>query len=404
MINIEALRKENILNVLKYIPNCIICDEVHKAKNGMSKQGKALASLYAPYLIGLTGTPIDNKVEDLYNILKWLDVEKRSFTAFRDHYCYVDKWGAVEEYKNLDDLKEELSGVMIRRKKSDVVDLPEKIYKTEYVELSKAEAKKYAEMRLGILDDIDKIIDMSNPLSTLFHLREVTSGLYTEDEDNAKLARIKEILEDEIVSAGKKAIVFSKYEKVTELYKKALAEYSPAYITGSVAPEKRQKEIDRFQTDPSCKICIGTIGAMGTGITLTAASTVIFADKEWTVSANRQAEDRAHRIGTTENVNVITIAAKDTVDEYVEEILQKKELYTDLIMEGDAAVLGKTKQPELMAKLLGISEDELNKRVKKAKKAREKAAESEAPASAVSVENESSAEKKKTRRKARRSM
>ena len=213
-----------------------------------------------------------------------------------------------------------------------------------------------------------KLIDMDNPLSSIFHLREVTGGLYTEDSENAKLARIKEIIEEEIIPAGTKAIVFSKYEKVAEIYKRQLAEYHPAYMTGSVNPEDRQKEVERFQNDSDCKICIGTIGAMGTGITLTAASTVIFADKDWTVSANRQAEDRAHRIGTTENVNVITVVAKDTIDEYVEGILKDKELYTDLIMEGTDVVMDKTKRPQLIADLLGISEAELKKRVAIAKK------------------------------------
>lgn len=368
VINIESLRKDRIFNALNNVAEFIICDEIHKAKNGRSKQGHALRCLKAPFKVGLTGTPVDNKVEDLYNILVWLDAEKRSFVDFRDAYCILDEWGSIVDYTNLGSLQEKLSKVMIRRKKSDVVDLPEKIYKTEYVELSKAEEKKYKELRDGILDDIDKLIDMNNPLSNIFHLREVTGGLYTEDSENAKLARIKEIIEEEIIPADKKAIVFSKYEKIAEIYKRQLTEYHPAYMTGSVSPEERQKEVERFQTDPDCKICIGTIGAMGTGITLTAASTVIFADKDWTVSANRQAEDRAHRIGTTENVNVITVVAKDTIDEYVEGILKNKELYTDLIMEGTDVVMDKTKRPQLIADLLGISEAELKKRVAKAKK------------------------------------
>lgn len=368
IINIEALRKDTIFDELDDVAEVIICDEIHKAKNGRSKQGHALRCLKAPYKIGLTGTPVDNKVEDLYNILVWLDAEKRSFVDFRDAYCILDEWGSIVDYTNLGSLQEKLSKVMIRRKKSDVVDLPEKIYKTEYVELSKAEEKKYKELRDGILNDIDRLIDMDNPLSSIFHLKEVTGGLYTEDSENAKLARIKEIIEEEIIPAGKKAIVFSKYEKVAEIYKRQLVEYHPAYMTGSVSPEERQKEVERFQNNPDCKICIGTIGAMGTGITLTAASTVIFADKDWTVSANRQAEDRAHRIGTTENVNVITVVAKDTIDEYVEGILKDKELYTDLIMEGTDVVMDKTKRPQLIADLLGISEAELKKRVAKAKK------------------------------------
>ena len=137
-------------------------------------------------------------------------------------------------------------------------------------------------------------------------------------------------------------------------------------MTGSVNPEDRQKEVERFQNDSDCKICIGTIGAMGTGITLTAAVRY-FADKDWTVSANRQAEV-VRIVSDHRNVNVITVVAKDTIDEYVEGILKDKELYTDLIMEGTDVVMDKTKRPQLIADLLGISEAELKKRVAIAKK------------------------------------
>ena len=367
IINIEALRKDSIFTTLNGAADCIICDEVHKAKNGLSKQGSALRALDAPYKIGLTGTPIDNKVEDLYNILSWLGVEKRSFSKFRDTYCKLDRWHSVIGYKNLGQLKKELSTVMIRRKKSDVVDLPEKIYKTEYVDLSKAEKNKYRELQVGILNNIDKILDMDNPLSSIFHLREVTGGLYTDEKDNAKLTRIKEIIEEEIIPAGKKVIVFSKYEEITKIYMQALSDYHPAYITGTVDPSVRQKEVERFQNDPECRVCIGTIGAMGTGITLTAASTVIFADKDWTLSSNRQAEDRAHRIGTKENVNVITVVAKNTIDEYVEKLLTDKMLYTDLVMEGTDFVVNADSRSKIVAELLGISQDELDALTHKAK-------------------------------------
>ena len=154
----------------------------------------------------------------------------------------LDKWGSVVEYKNLARLKTELSKVMIRRKKSDVVDLPEKIYKTEYVDLSKAEAKKYRELQMGILDDIDKIIDMDNPLSGIFHLREVTGGLYTDDSENAKLERIRDIIDEEIIPAGKKAIIFSRYEEIAEIYARNFDGCCPAYIPEASARKNVRKK------------------------------------------------------------------------------------------------------------------------------------------------------------------
>ena len=110
---------------------------------------------------------------------------------------------------------------MIRRKKSDVVDLPEKIYKTEYVELSKAEEKKYKELRDGILDDIDKLIDMDNPLSSIFHLREVTGGCIQKIAKTQSWPGSKKLSKKRLFQRERKLSFFSKYEKVAEIYKRS---------------------------------------------------------------------------------------------------------------------------------------------------------------------------------------
>ena len=95
---------------------------------------------------------------------------------------------------------------------------------------------------------------MNNPLSNIFHLKEVTGGLYTEDSDNAKLARIKEIIEEEIIPGWQRKLSFLvSMKKWLRFIKRQLAEYHPAYMTGSVSPEERQKEVERFQNDPDCK-------------------------------------------------------------------------------------------------------------------------------------------------------
>jgi len=118
------------------------------------------------------------------------------------------------------------------------------------------------------------------------------------------------------------------------VYKEALKAYNPAYIVGAVDPEDRQKEVDRFQNDPTCKVAIGTIGAMGTGLTMTAASYVFFVDKRYWDAENKQAEDRAHRIGTTNTVNVVSLVATNTVDEGIEEMLRDNKALFDRVVEG----------------------------------------------------------------------
>lgn len=355
IINIESLRNEKIQDAL-YVGikdgfiGAVIVDEIHKAKNGSSQQGKALRTLKTPVRIGLSGTPM-NKAEDLWNILTWLGVEKRSFYSFRNSYCVMGGFGGykVIGYRNLESLNAELNKVMLRRKKDEVLDLPPKVYSTEYVELSKKQQALYKSIREGIIADLENILTSIHPLSCTLRLRQLTGGLFT--DDNPKLDRIKDMLEEEIIPNGYKAIIFSQWKQVTELYKEALKEYNPIYITGDVELEERQKEVDRFQTDPECKLAIGTIGAMGTGFTLNKASYVFFVDKLWNSGDNSQAEDRAHRIGTAGTVNIISLVAKCPVDEGVEEyLIENKDLF-ERVVEGKGS---KTDIRVVLNKLLKI--------------------------------------------------
>lgn len=357
IINIEALRNEEVVKKLNELVSIIIVDEIHKAKNGNSQQGKALRNLNASIKIGLSGTPMTNKPEDLWNILAWLDIEHRNFYQFRNAYCvmggYNDK--QIVDYKNLDDLALTLKEVMLRRKKEDVVDLPPKTYETEYVELSTKQKSDYQDAKNQVLTVLDKVLNSSNPLTYLLRLRQVTSGLFAETKDNAKFSRIKDIVENTIIPNGDKVILFTQYEEVAKLYRDAFSEYRPAYIVGKVAVEERQKEVNRFQTDDSCKISIGTIGAMGTGLTMTAASYVIFIDKDWAQTNNEQAEDRAHRIGTQNNVTIISMVAKGTIDEHIEKVLKEKAMLFENIVEGKA--ISSDNKKALVCKILDLEGD-----------------------------------------------
>lgn len=254
VINIESLRNEKIQDALYlgikdgYI-GAIIVDEIHKAKNGGSQQGKALRFLKATVKIGLSGTPM-NKAEDLWNILTWLGVERRSFYSFRNAYCTMGGFGGykVIGYKNLDSLNAELNTVMLRRKKEEVLDLPPKLYSTEYVELTTAQKKQYRDIKNGIVADMENILASVNPLNCTLRLRQLTSGNPNLTDDSPKLDRIKEMLEEEIIPNGHKAIIFSQWSTIAKDLGLELREYDPIVITGEVPPEQRQRLVDNFQT------------------------------------------------------------------------------------------------------------------------------------------------------------
>lgn len=358
IINIESLRKDEIIETLKdYISSdiigMIIVDEIHKAKGGNTAQGKGLRKLNPKYKIGLTGTPIMNDVTDLWNILGWLEVEKMNFWQFRNTYCIMGGYGGYQVVgrKNEADLNRKLNKVMLRRKKDEVLDLPDKIKQIEYVEMSKKQSSLYKKIRWNIIDNIEELEDIPNPLTALLRLRQCTSGVF--NDRDAKLMRLKELLEEEVVPNGNKAIIFSNWERVTKSLKSELSEYNPAYITGSVEMKEREKQVEKFYEDDSCKLIIGTIGAMGTGLNLVAGNYVIFMDKAWSPKENEQAEDRAHRIGTEKKVNVISLVVKDSVDERIEEILDEKQEIIDKVVEGK---IQKKSRKELLRKLLDIEE------------------------------------------------
>lgn len=347
--NIETLRNENIINELKAlcdmnIINMIVLDEGHKCKDPSSIQGKHLLKLSADSMISMTGTPLMNNPLDLYIHLKWLGYEKHGFYPFKQHYCIFGGYGGyqVVGYKNLNQLKEQFEDIMLRRLKKDVLDLPDKIYTTEYVEMGAKQNKIYKEVYSEIKGNIDLVSKAVNPLAEMIRLRQATgfTGILSSTiQESAKLERLDELLE-ELVANNNKAIIFSNWTSMTTpVYERYKNLYNPAIITGEV--KNRVQQENKFMTDNSCKIIIGTTGAMGTGLTLTAANTVIFLDEPWNKALKDQAEDRAHRIGTKENINVITLITKNTIDERIHDLVEQKGAIADLLVDGKVSGGGK---------------------------------------------------------------
>lgn len=340
--NIETLRDKSIQSQIKKmcsdgIIGMTIIDEIHKCKNSQSKQGKAIHCCCSYYRLALTGTPLMNNPVDLYNVLKWLEVENHSLTYFKNLYCEMGGFGGYEiiGYKNLDQLENSLNKNMLRRRKEEVLDLPPKIYTDELLDLDSSQDKLYRDVTNQIIEDIDRIMLLPNPLTELIRLRQVTSNpniLSSKNITNVKYDRILDILE----STTDKVIIFSNWTKVINpLYiKLSSLGYNPALVTGE--SKDPILEMNKFQSDNTCKVILGTTPALGTGYTLTAANTVIFIDEPWSKAIKDQAEDRCHRIGTKGTVNIITLICKDTIDERIHQIIKDKGELSDRIVDGKA--------------------------------------------------------------------
>ena len=343
--NVESLRDESITSKISELCKnktigLIAADEVHKMKNPTSQQGKGFLKLNSECKIAMTGTPLMNTPLDLYIILKWLGYEKHSFYAFKNHHCIMGGYGGYEivGYKNMAELQEQLDTLMLRRLKEDVLDLPEKTYIDEYVEMKGKQEQIYKEVTMEIKANIDQISIAPNPLAELIRMRQATgyTGILSSTiKESAKLDRMEELVEDAI-NNGKKVVIFSNWTQMTDVImdKLSVKGYEPVIITGQTPDVSRQAYINYFQNENKCKVMIGTIGALGTGVTLTAGTVEIFLDEPWSKALKNQAEDRCHRIGQSNNVTIYTLLTKNTIDERIHELVERKGALSDAIVDG----------------------------------------------------------------------
>lgn len=341
--NVETLRNKEIAKVLKKQCddnniNMIAFDEFHTVTTPDAQQSKGLLKLSAESMVAMTGSPIMNSPLDIYMTLRWLGYDRHCFSDFKNQFCRFGANNEIVGVKNMDQIQNLLNIMMLRRQKEDVLDLPEKTFKVEYVEMSAAQQRIYNEVLNGLRKEVDLIKQAKNPLANLIRLRQATghtSIISSTISESAKIDRLKQLVK-EITDNGKKCIIFSNWTKMTDILQEELKEYNPAVITGDT--RDRVEEQNKFTNDPNCKIIIGTIACMGVGLTLTAANTVIFCDEPWTYASFSQACDRAHRIGQKDNVTIISLITKNTIDEKIHQIVEEKRLVSDAMIDNLSCV------------------------------------------------------------------
>jgi SNF2 family DNA or RNA helicase len=342
IVNIEALRKKEIIELLLKIEfGLCIFDEIHKAKNPQSKQGKNLLKLNdMKYMLGLTGTPLINKPLDLFVPLRWLGKTRQSFWSFRKTYADLDYFGNPTKYKNLNLLKQIYDESSLRRTKKEVLDLPEKVYSNEVLDFGKDQEEIYRMVRENCIKELresyDANINTSNFLAKLTRLRQVTTdpSIIDPSQYGVKIERMLDLLE-EALEGDNKVVIFVNWVHAAENIFNLLRErkYNPVMFTGKVSLKDRADGVKKFQENAECKVCVGTYKAMGTGLTLTAANTVFLIDKPWTYADLIQGIDRCHRIGQKKTTYVINFKVKNSVDEVVEAIIETKKNLTNFANE-----------------------------------------------------------------------
>jgi SWI/SNF-related matrix-associated actin-dependent regulator 1 of chromatin subfamily A len=331
----------------------LLIDEAHYLKNKDSLRTQAIFGGYnkktrtrqkpfaTPYALLLTGTPVLNRPGELFPLLHYIAPDR-----FADWFSYANRYGAWAPMnmegrpwkpQNLGELHERTKDIVIRRKKVDVLkDLPPKLISDVFVELTTEQRRDYRKALMEVAEEW-KEAAKEKKKPTLNELQILTSLLNT-----IKLDKVRELVgelqdEDDV----RPVLVFS--TRLDPL-KQLRTEYGDKaiYIDGSMAPEDRQAEVDRFQKGEAT-IALLSLRAAGVGLTLTKADTVIFIDQDFVPANHQQAEDRAHRIGQANPVQVYYLLAEDTIDEDLRALLAEKVAITSQIADGEARQLERSR-------------------------------------------------------------
>jgi SNF2 family DNA or RNA helicase len=346
----------------KYITNntCLVLDEAHRIKTGTSNISKYIRHIgkLTIYKYALTGTPIANKPEDAFYLMNFLDGGKllgTNYYNFLKQYCILgdsfNEW-AIVGYKNLDKLKFLIELKSIRRIKSEVLNLPSRIFQDRIIELSSEHLNHYKEIKKNfskIIKEGDRILIES----CLIKLIQCSSNpLLTESKiESSKIKELDNILDEHIDRGNKKIIVWTNFVENYNFLLKRYEKYKPIFIKGGVSPEQRQKNVNLFQNDPSVKLILLNPKACKEGITLTSSSTMVYLDRTFDLLEYTQSRDRNFRIGQKENCLVINLIGKNTIDETIAKNLYKKENLANYL-HGDIEKLEKQISFKEIAKLV----------------------------------------------------
>ncbi|MDD4511029.1 MAG: DEAD/DEAH box helicase [Oscillospiraceae bacterium] len=330
VVNYESawrLEKE----ILAWQPDLVIADEGHKIKTHNIAASKAMHRIgaKAAYRLLLTGTVITNKAIDVFSQYKYLNpaIFGQSFYVFRNRYFDMTGYGShtpVLKRSMEQDLMRRLHCIAFRATKSECLDLPETTDIVRYVELEPAAAKIYRDLVKDSYAELGQSeVTVTNILTRLLRLSQLTGGFIGDDEGNtpqristAKQAALEDIVE-EALQEGKKLVIIARFipeiKAICKLLEKQGVNYS--CIMGGV--KDRDTQVLAFQNDPQTQVFVGQIATAGLGITLTAASTMVFYSEDYSMSNFEQAKARIHRVGQKENCAYIYLVAKGTVDEKV---------------------------------------------------------------------------------------
>lgn len=346
VVNYDILGR--LVDTLMHVPwSGLIFDEAQYIKNHRSQRSRHARRLVeaaaerrpgSPVVYALTGTPLMNRPRDLFPLLQLVGHPMgRSFLSFAKRYCAAHHNGygwVTDGASNLEELAAQLQGVMLRRAKTDVLELPPKLRTWLEVDVPRgtgaAGMREVVRILLRVTNRADRVTQGNEARGRLIaHLTTVRRELAV-----AKVDHTIDLIES-AVEQGEKVVVFSCFDEPLKRIHRHFADRS-VLLTGATPASRRQELVDRFQDDEGVRVFVANIHAGGVGLNLTAARQVIFNDLDWVPANHWQAEDRAYRIGQTNTVYVTYVGAAGTVDDFVRELLMVKTALIESVVDGRA--------------------------------------------------------------------
>ncbi|MBV9141770.1 MAG: DEAD/DEAH box helicase [Pseudonocardiales bacterium] len=341
-----ATATRDIDELAGYRWNRVVLDEAQAVKNSLSRAAKAVRRLEAEHRVALTGTPMENRLAELWSIMDFLNPGLLgSSELFRTRYAIpVERYGQTEPAQRLRAITRPY---LLRRLKTDptiIDDLPEKIEIKQYCQLTTEQAALYQSIVDDMLERIEKtqgIERRGNVLAAMAKLKQVCNHpaqlLHDRSPIGArsgKVIRLEEILE-EILAAGDRVLCFTQFTEFAEMLMPHLAarlRQDVLYLHGGTPQRRRDEMVVRFQSGDGPSIFLLSLRAGGTGLNLTAANHVIHLDRWWNPAVENQATDRAFRIGQRRTVQVRKFICTGTLEEKIDDMIEEKKALADLVV------------------------------------------------------------------------
>jgi superfamily II DNA or RNA helicase len=334
-------------------PDLVVLDEAQRIKNWNTRTARSVKKIAAPYAVVLTGTPLENRLEELISIVQFVDRYRLgpTFRLLHEHQVR-DEVGKVVGYRDLDRIGKTLEPILVRRHKEEVLDqLPERIDSNVFVPMTELQMKHHSEN----LEVVARIVykwrryrflseaDQRRLMIALQRMRMSCDSSYLVDHRNdhgTKADEAATLLDEEFERPGVKAVVFSQWLRMHELLVRRFSgrPWKHVLFHGGVPAGKRKDLIDRFREDPECRAFLAT-DAGGVGLNLQHASVVLNMDLPWNPAVLEQRIGRVHRLGQRQPVRVVNFVAQGTIEEGMLQVLKfKKSLFAGVLDGGEKEV------------------------------------------------------------------